>query len=225
MSIWCPQPSIDALKRQQPASLEVYLSRLLLVRHGETERNSAQRYWGRTDVRLSPAGIRQAERLRDRLAGEPLSAVYASDLRRASATAEIIASRHDLAVTTCPELREIDFGEIEGLTFDEARRLYPEVVRLWIEQSSELKYPAGDSITEFSNRVIGFVPRLAKHAKQETVLIVAHSGVLRTLLCQLLGMETRHRWQMRLDLASLSVAETYSRSAVLCSLNDVCHLR
>jgi alpha-ribazole phosphatase len=201
------------------------MSRLLLVRHGKTERNSTQRYWGCTDVKLSPAGIRQAERLRDRLAEEPLSAVYSSDLKRASATAEIIACRHDVALTTCPELREIDFGEIEGLTFDEARRLYPEVVRLWVEQSPKLKYPAGDSITEFSNRVISFVPKLAKHTEQETVLIVAHSGVLRTLLCQLLGMETRHRWQMRLDLASLSVTETYSRSAMLCSLNDVCHLR
>jgi len=201
------------------------LSRLLLVRHGETEQNSAQRYWGRTDVKLSPAGIRQAERLRDRLAGEPLSAVYSSDLKRASATAEIIASRHGVAVTICPELREIDFGEIEGLTFEEARRLYPEVARLWTEQSHELKYPAGDSITEFSNRVTSFVPRLAKHTEQETVLIVAHSGVLRTLLCHLLDMETRHRWQMRLDLASLSIAETYSRSTMLCSLNDVCHLR
>ncbi len=201
------------------------MSRLLLVRHGQTERNSAQRYWGRTDVKLSPAGIRQAERLRDRLAEAPLSAVYSSDLRRASATAEIIASRHDVAVTTCPELREIDFGGIEGLTFDEARQLYPEVVRLWAEQSPKLKYPAGDSITEFSNRVISFVPRLAKHTEQETVLIVAHSGVLRTLLCQLLGMETRHLWQIRLDLASLSVTETYSQSAMLCSLNDVCHLR
>jgi alpha-ribazole phosphatase len=205
--------------------LEVYLSRLLLVRHGETERNSAQRYWGRTDVKLSPAGIRQAERLRDRLVKEPLSAVYSSDLRRASATAEIIAAQHNVAVTTCPELREIDFGEIEGLTFDEARRLYPEVVRLWTAQSPELKYPAGDSFTEFSNRVISFVPRLVKHTEKETVLIVAHSGVLRTLLCHLLDMKTRHRWQMRLDLASLSIAETYSQNAMLCLLNDVCHLR
>jgi alpha-ribazole phosphatase len=205
--------------------LEVYLSRLLLVRHGDTERNSAQRYWGRTDVKLSPAGISQAERLRDRLTEESLNAVYASDLIRASVTAEIIASRHDVTITTCPELREIDFGEIEGLTFDEARQRYPEVVRRWVEQSPKLKYPAGDSIAEFSNRVIGFVPRLAKHTEQETVLIVAHSGVLRTLVCHLLGIETRHRWQLRLDLASLSVVETYSPNAILCSLNDVNHLR
>jgi alpha-ribazole phosphatase len=201
------------------------LSRLLLIRHGDTERNSAQRYWGRTDVGLSPAGIIQAERLRDRLTEESLSAVYASDLRRASVTAEIIASRHDVTITTCPELREIDFGEIEGLTFDEACQLYPEVVRLWVEQSLQLKYPAGDSIVEFSSRVISFMPRLVKHTEQETVLIVAHSGVLRTLVCHLLGIDTQHRWQLRLDLASLSVVETYSPNAILCLLNDVGHLR
>jgi alpha-ribazole phosphatase len=200
------------------------LSRLLLVRHGETELNSAERYWGHTDVKLSLAGVRQVERLRDRLATEQVDAVYSSDLRRALVTAETIASRHDVKVIICPELREIDFGEIEGLTFDEARQLYPEVVRLWSERSPKLRYPGGDGIEEFSNRVSSFVPRLENHTEQETALIVAHSGVLRTLVCQLLGMELHHRWQMRLDLASLTIIETYSQRAILCLLNDVCHL-
>ena len=200
------------------------MSRLLLVRHGETELNSTERYWGRTDVKLSLAGIRQVEHLRDRLATEKVDAAYSSDLRRALVTAETIVSQRNLEVIPCPELREIDFGVIEGLTFAEARQRYPEVVRLWAERSPNLKYPDGDSIEEFSNRVSSFVPRLAKHAEQETVLIVAHSGVLRTLICQILGLEIRHRWQMRLDLASLTIVETYSQSAILCLLNDVCHL-
>ena len=201
------------------------MSRLLLVRHGETELNSTERYWGRTDVALSAVGLRQAEQLRDRLATEKINAVYSSDLTRSSLTAETIASRHKLEVIICPELREIDFGQLEGLTFDQISQLYPEVVRLWMERSPELKYPGGESIYQLNNRVSVFMRRLEKHAEQEIILIVAHSGVLRTLACQLLGMELQHRWQIRLNLASLTVIETYPQGAILTLLNDISHLR
>ena len=200
------------------------MSRLLLVRHGDTELNSAERYWGSTDVKLSDAGFRQAEMLRNRLATERIDAIYSSELSRASASAEIIASSHRLDIITCAELREIDFGELEGLTFNEISQLYPEVTELWIKRSPGLKYPGGESVDEFNSRVSQFVGRLDKHTPQETILIVAHSGVLRTLVCQLLGIELRYRWQFRLDLASLSVLETYPAGAILNLLNDVSHL-
>ena len=201
------------------------MSRLLLVRHGDTELNSAERYWGSTDVKLSDAGFRQAERLRDRLATERFDAIYSSDLRRASATAEIIASSHRLDVITCAELREINFGELEGLTFNEISRLYPELAELWLQRSPRLKYPGGESVDEFNSRVSQFVGRLKKHALQETILIVAHSGSLRSLMCHLLGIGAERWWQFRLDLASLTILETYPAGAILNLLNDVSHLR
>jgi len=194
------------------------------VRHGDTELNSAERYWGHSDVELSAAGLRQAERLRDRLAAEKIDAIYSSDLLRASLTAKIIASRHQLDVITCAELREINFGDAEGLTFDEISRLYPEVAKLRVERSPKLKYPGGESLDQFNNRVSKFLDRLENHAPEQTILMVAHSGVLRTLVCQLLGIELHHRWQIRLDLASLSIIETYPPGAILSLLNDVSHL-
>jgi len=200
------------------------LSRLLLVRHGNTELNSAERYWGRSDVKLSDAGIWQAERLRDRLAVEKIDAVYSSDLERALVTAEIIASSHQLAVITCAELCEVNFGQLEGLNFSEISRLYPEVAKLWAERSTKLKYPGGESLVEFNTRVSKFLSRLDKHTVGETILIVAHAGVLRTLVCQLLGIDLRRRWQIRLDLASLSILETHQQGAILSLLNDVSHL-
>jgi len=205
--------------------LEGYLSRLILVRHGETELKSSERFWGRTDVTLSALGLRQAEQLRDCLAAEKINAAYSSNLRRAWLTAKTIASRHKLEVITCPELREIDFGQLEGMTFDHVRRLYPEISRLWMERSPELKYPGGESLHQLDNRVSDFRQRLEKHANEETILIVAHSGVLRTLACQLLDKEAQHRWQIRLDLASLTVIETNPQGAILTLLNDVSHLR
>ena len=200
------------------------MSRLLMVRHGDTLLNSAERLWGRTDVKLDALGLKQAERLSERLAEERIDVIYSSNLQRALVTAEIIAAKHQLKVITCAELREVDFGELEGLTINEVDQRYPEVTELRMKRNLEMKYPGGDSFLEFSQRVSEFLSRLEHHTIGETVLIVAHSGVLRVLLCRLLDMDLRHRWQLHVDLASLSILETNQRGTILKSLNDVCHL-
>ena len=200
------------------------MAKLLLVRHGETEMNSAQRYWGKTDVGLGPVGLHQAEQLRDRLASEKIDYVYSSQMKRALLTAQTIASIHGVEVTGCPELREIDFGKIEGLNFEEVHTQFPEIARLWTQRSPQLTYPEGESLVELDARISQFRTRLAKHTENDVVLIVAHSGVLRTLICQILDLEMRNRWNIRLDLASLSIIDTYPETAILSLLNDTSHL-
>ncbi len=200
------------------------MSLVLLVRHGETDLKSSERLWGHTDTKLDALGLKQAERLRDRLASERIDAIYSSKLKRALVTAETIASRHQLEVVTCAELHEVDFGQLEGLTLSEANQRYPEVAKLRMQRSLKLKYPGGDSFIEFSRRVSKFLSKLEQHTAEETVLIVAHNGVLRVLLCRLLGIDLRHLWQLYLDLASLSILETNQQGAILRLLNDVCHL-
>ncbi len=201
------------------------MSRLLLVRHGNTRGNSAERFWGQTDVELSDEGIEQCERLRDRLAAEKISAVYASRLRRANASAGIIAAPHRLPVTMCEELLEIDFGRAEGLTFNEIGRRFPEVFKAWPGRDLSFSYPGGETIGELNTRVAGFLPRLDGHTPEETVLIVAHAGVIRLLICHLLKLEPWRWRQLRTDLASLSIVETFPETAILTLLNDVSHLR
>ena len=200
------------------------MPRLLLIRHGETGLNSSERYWGSTDVDLSAAGLWQAGKLRDRLAKENIHSIYSSDLKRAIVTAKTIATLHKREVTACAELREIDFGRLEGLTFSQVNERYPDIVQLWLEQSPELAFPGGESISQFEERITSFSRRLQKLSGEETILVVAHSGALRTLICQLLGTEPRQRWQIRLDLASLTIVETYPQGAILTLLNDVSHL-
>lgn len=186
--------------------------------------NSSRRYWGRTDVRLGVAGLKQAEQLRDRLAHEKIDFIYSSELKRALVTAQTIASIHSLQVVACPELNEIDFGRIEGLTFTEVNGSYPDIASLWMQRSSDLAYPDGESLSQLETRVNEFRKRAARHAAGDVILVVAHSGVLRTLICQLLGLETAARWKMRLDLGSLSIVETYPQMAVISLLNDTSHL-
>ena len=200
------------------------MPRLFLVRHGDTELNSRERYWGHSDVKLGAAGLKQAEKLRDRLVTEKIDAIYSSDLERASLTAKIIASKHQLDVFTCAELQEINFGKVEGLTFDEIIRLYPELTELWTSWSRQLKFPDGESVDELNCRVSKFLGRLEKHAPDETILIVAHAGPLRLLVCHLLGIEPQRWREIRLKLASLSIVETSPEGTVLSLLNDVSHL-
>ena len=200
------------------------MAKFLLVRHGDVEPSSNEKLWGYSDVPLSAVGLSQVQKLRDRLATERIDAAYASDLQRASLTATTIASEHKLEVIPCPELREINFGQAEGLTFDQIRQLHPEVTQLWLARNHKLRYPEGESIDEFNNRVAKFPSRLEEHSAEETILVVAHSGPLRLLVCLFLGLDVKHWWQLRLGLASLTVLETYSQGALLHLLNDTCHL-
>ena len=199
------------------------MSRLLMVRHGQTELNSALRYWGRSDIKLSAQGLRQADNLRNRLAAEKMTVIYTSNLVRARVTAEIMASGHQLTVVTCPELREINFGKIEGLTYSEISQLYPDFAKSLAEWRVQTRFPDGESREELSARVRQFLPRLEKHAPEETVLIVAHSGTMRVLICYLMGLEIWHWRQFRISLGSLSIMETYPQGAILSLLNDVSH--
>jgi len=141
------------------------LARLLLVRHGETTLKSSQRFWGKTDVELSLAGIQQAESLRDRLSNEKIDCAYSSQLKRAILTAETLVSNHNLKVLKYAQLNEIDFGELEGLDFTEINALYPEINRRWIQRDPELKYPGGESLPQMEARVREFSKILEKHSE------------------------------------------------------------
>ena len=201
------------------------MSRLLLVRHGITEFNSSRRYAGHRDVGLSLVGYQQAERLRGRLVDDKIDAVYSSDLKRALVTAEVILSGRKGDIVTCPELREVDYGNVEGLTFEEMSRLYPEVAESFVNPSLRLEYPDGESLKELAKRVGKFPDKLKGSTPSQTTLIVSHRGPLRVLICCLLGMDLKHWRQRSLDNASLSIVETYPQGAILSRLNDTAHLR
>ena len=147
---------------------------ILFVRHGETDWNLARRVQGHTDRPLNAAGLEQAEALAAQLAGEPLDAVYSSDLLRAYETARVLAASRELEVRSVPDLRERDFGTWEGLTDEEILARYPEARHA----------PWGDAETreEMSRRVIAALHRIAEAHPGGRVLVVGHGGPLRALL-------------------------------------------
>ena len=200
------------------------MAKLLLIRHGTTKLHKSDRFWGQTDVPLSNTGIKQAGQLRNRLAGEKIIAVYTSTLSRARDTAEIIAAGHKAKLTACDELRECNFGFVEGLTFKEIEHRYPELAEE-LASWKTVAFPGGETLDQLNDRVKSFMKELENLKAKDTAAIVAHGGPLRLLICNLLGVDIRHWQQFRIDRASLSIMETYPQTAILLSLNDVTHLK
>jgi probable phosphoglycerate mutase len=151
---------------------------LLVIRHGETAWNAEHRIQGRLDVPLSAAGIWQAGRLAQRLAGETIDAIYASDLARAWMTGMPLADMRGLAMIPEPRLRERAFGIFEGRTLDEIAAEQPEQLAAWRERDVRWRMPGGESGTEFIARVLDAVHEIAAAHSGRTVALVTHGGVL-----------------------------------------------
>jgi len=201
------------------------LTRLLLVRHGLTEYNSTRRFAGSTDIELSPLGREQVARLRERLADQRIDFVYCSNLRRARVTAEMLIEGRCLTITPCPELREVDYGECEGLTYSQIKERFPTVADGVVAPERGLEFPGGESFAAMVERINQFKERLARHAPNDTVLVVSHSGPLRSLVCSMLGVSQGCWRQLRIDNASLSIIDIYPRGTILSLLNGTSHLK
>ena len=196
---------------------------LMLVRHGETEWNVQRRYQGQTDVLLSAIGRRQAHFVAERLAGQKIDAIYASDLSRAWETAQIIAEKSGLEVSPEPRLRELKFGILEGLTFDEAEAQYPEMIAAWLKDFNNTPEGA-ETIDAFNARIISLLDDLKEKHDEQIVLLVGHGGSLSEILRVVLGLSREKRWYLEMENASLSEVSIDEDFVSLNRLNDTCHL-
>ena len=176
-------------------------------------------------IDLSADGFKQAEKLRDRLENEKIDVVYSSDLKRAVSTAEVVSSGHKAELVICPELREISYGDLEGLTFEEIKKKHPEVAESITNFNLSLSFPGGESFTEFITRTLRFLDKLNEHTQEQTVLIASHGGPLTTLVCELLGIGQSHWRSFHIDNASLSIIHTYPNRGLLTLFNDTSHLK
>ena len=196
---------------------------LILVRHGQTEWNVQRRYQGQSNVPLSPLGRRQADCIAERLANQKIDAVYASDLERAWETARLIAERHGLTVSPEPRLRELKFGVLEGLTFDEAQIQYPEMIAAWLEDFNQPPQGA-ETIDVFNARIISLLDDLKQKHDEQILLLVGHGGSLSEILRVTLGLSREKRWYFEMENASLSEVLIADEYMSLKKLNDTAHL-
>lgn len=197
------------------------MRRLLLARHGQSVSNAERRFQGMQDVALSEVGIRQARALAGATVRRPPAAVYSSPLRRARATAEIVAEGLGLAVVCLQDLRELSLGDWEGRTVDEVRALPGDPYAQWVRDPLTHAPPGAEPLAEVQRRAIRAFERIgAAHPDGEDVLVICHGGVISAYLAHCLGLPLSGIW--RLTVANCSLTEV--RPPRVVSLNDTGHL-
>ncbi len=202
------------------------MGKIYLVRHGEVLWNRLKSaYCGFTDLELNEHGIEQAECVAERLADEPLAAVYSSDLSRARDTAAAVAARHGLAPATDPQLREVNYGEWEGVSEEEVARRWPEIYPAWKRGAERVRIPGGETFGELRERIVSALTRIAEQHEEETVAVVAHKSANRVFLCALLGMPASEYRRIGQDNAAINAVHYASGRWRVDLINDTCHLK
>lgn len=197
-----------------------------LIRHGRTSGNVQRRLQGRTDIPLDPFGMRQAVLIAERLAAQVRAdALIASPLSRAFATATAISERMNLPIELHHDLVEMSFGDLEGLTLDEIATRYPELSELGADpENYDFGWPNGESRHQFHTRVKTTFESLMDTYRNHAVIVVAHGGVLGSLLAQVRGTSPNDWISNHLENCSFSHVEVLADRTVIHCMNDATHL-
>jgi broad specificity phosphatase PhoE len=173
---------------------------LILVRHGATDWNIQGRCQGSSDRELSETGVRQAEAVAKNLSQKKISAVYSSGLLRAKRTAQFISQPHGLPVRIEDDVRELDHGMLEGLTFNEIKQQYPEFIQRWHTEPAELQVPGGERLSDVQQRAWAGLNRIAgRHEASDTVVVVSHNFPILGIICHVTGTHLNNYRDFRVE--------------------------
>lgn len=196
---------------------------LILVRHGETTGESSLRLNGATDVPLSELGSRQARRVGEALGALEIDRVLVSPLTRSQESARLAFPALRTRTAVVPDLREVDFGRWETLTWDEVRARDPEGYAAFEARGDDFAYPGGESLAGFRNRV-ATAARAALPAGSGRTVAVLHKGVIRVVMATLLERQVEELGGHRLELGSIHRLRRVEGRWVLHSADEVGHL-
>ncbi len=207
------------------------MTRLILVRHGQTEWNRVEHYRGRADIPLNDTGLAQAEATGRRIAvewGREVVALYSSPLTRTVQTAEAIGRHLKLPVSPFQGLIDLDMGLWQGLTPEQVQVKWPELYRIWHTSPSEVLFPDGESLAQMQSRAMSGLHELIRRHDDRTIILVSHTDVNRSILLGVLGLGSDSLWTLRQDNCAINVIEAAptlaSSSFTLVSMNDTAHL-
>ncbi len=192
--------------------------RLLLVRHALPDGAPKGAFLGRTDLPLSAEGRRQSSALRPLLRRFKPGACYCSPLLRARQTTEILLDRTNISIQIDDELREIDFGQWERKTFEEVASENARAIKRWSSFEHKFAFPNGESLGGFLARIRRVARRLSADPT-ETVLVVTHGGVIRSMICRFLRIRPRDYLLFDVAHATCAVIEVFDNKGVLGGLN------
>jgi broad specificity phosphatase PhoE len=202
------------------------MTRVILVRHGQTAWNKEERVRGQAEVPLNETGLAQAELTGARVVEEwqPV-AVYSSPLQRAVQTAQAIAQRLHLQVQTVAGFNDMHFGQWQGLSSAQIEQGWPDLARVWLTAPHTLTFPGGESLLLLRERSSAALHEVMARHPEQTVAVVAHTVVNRVLLMAVLGLDDSNYWRLGQDNCAINVFRWSRGVFFVDSLNDTCHLR
>ena len=196
------------------------VNRLYMVRHGQVVGYDGFPVYGHTDVEMTDVGIMQMEHLAERLRLVNISAIYSSDLKRSFRGARIIARYHDAPLHTLPELREMHFGDWEGLTLPEIRERFPDELEKRKTDLVNYQNPGeGESIEKLSERVMNCFKGILKDQKGTDIVVVGHGAVNRVILCHALDLDLNRMFKIHQDYGCLNIIDYFPDSTLVRMIN------
>ncbi|WP_196594039.1 alpha-ribazole phosphatase [Pectinatus sottacetonis] len=172
------------------------LTKIILIRHGRTNWNIEGRFQGQSDIALIPEGIAQAKKLAENFPLTKLDAVYCSDLKRTRCTAEIIAKKFNLPLTPTKNLREMNFGQWEGMLFEDINKKWPNVIKNFFDDPLSVNIPEGESFPEVQHRAMQSLKKIIAANNGKNVAIIAHGGVNRAILSSTVHIPLQYIWSI-----------------------------
>ena len=193
---------------------------LILVRHGETRLNRDRRIQGINRLPLTALGREQAHATAMALAEDQPFLLYSSPVVRAMETAAIISRTLDVPVKAEDGLKELDAGELEGLTGQEMRQRYPDFSAAWDSDASTAKMPGGESLAQVQLRAWAAVQDLAQRHPEDTVVAVSHNFTIQAIICTVFDMPLHNARRLRLNVGSITRLEFSGGDPMLVSHNE-----
>ena len=199
--------------------------KLVLVRHGETDWNRAGKFQGQGDIGLNSLGIAQAKETARAVAAWKHSAVYSSPLHRTMQVAQEISRVGGMPVVGVAGFKELKLGDLEGVTGEEMRAGWPEVLSAWRDDPAGVSMPNGESLKDLQDRAWSSLLELEQaHPQDDTLIIVSHNFAIRSMVCKVLGIPLDNFHRMSLSLSSISIVEYDHGNHRLMRYNSTCHL-
>jgi alpha-ribazole phosphatase len=191
--------------------------RVILVRHAIARGDG--RFLGQQDARLATAGRRQLPELIGKLERYAIDAIYCSDLSRTRATAAAVARRSGLVPENRPNLREMHFGEWEGLSWSQVDERFPRLARRWLTERHPPLIPGGESFADFKRRVLLELRRLVTANPTRCIVVVTHAGVIRIALGKALGIKAEHLSRVAQSPCAVNVVDYFHGGVIVRCVN------
>jgi broad specificity phosphatase PhoE len=199
------------------------MTTLYLVRHGQTAWNREEVFRGRADIPLNETGRKEALLTGQYLERVKVDSLYSSPLSRAVETAEAIARYQGKEVQISRGLIDIDFGRWQGVSHERVKERYGDLYRQWKDTPHLVGFPRGESLEDVRERALRVIDEIVRDHADETLLMVSHRVVNKTVLCGLLGLDNSHFWQIGQDTGCINILE-FGQGFILRRLNDTSHL-